>query len=390
MIPRSIAPELSRRLDEVPAVVLIGPRQVGKTTLAQAEGERRGALYLDLESERDRARLSEPELYLPGHFGRLVILDEVQRTPGLFPVLRGLIDRARREGHRTGQYLLLGSASVDLLRQAGESLAGRTSQLELTPFSVLEAGDNTSLDRLWLRGGFPESWLAVGDGVSHRWRGDFIRTYLERDIPALGPRLAAETLRRFWTMLAHHQGGLLNLAQLARNVGIDVRTARTYVDLLVDLLLLRSLPPWHENVGKRLVKSPKVYVRDSGIVHALLGIESVDALLGHPVVGASWEGFVIETLLSTAAGSATGYFYRTNAGAEVDLLLTWPGGEMWAIEVKRSLDPRPRRGFHEACEDLAPTHRFVVYPGQESFPVGRDVTAISVRGLAEEVARRAG
>ncbi len=389
MIERRLAPELARRLDEGPAVVLTGPRQVGKTTLALAEGERRGALYLDLESEGGRARLSEPELYLPAHFGRLVILDEIQRVPGLLPVLRGLIDRARREAYRQGLYLLLGSASLELLRQAGESLAGRTSHLELTPFSVLEVGEESPPEDLWVRGGFPESYLAASDARSQRWRADFIRTYLERDIPALGPRVPAETLRRFWVMLAHNQGGLLNVAQLARNVGVDARTARGYVDLLVDLLLVRRLPPWHANVGKRLVKSPRVYLRDSGILHALLGIGAADGLLAHPVVGASWEGFVLENLLS-AAPEATGHFYRTSGGAEIDLLLVWPDGRKWAVEVKRSLDPRPARGFYEACEDLRPERRYAVYPGDDTFPVGRDTTAVPLRELAEMAAATPG
>lgn len=386
MIERRVTSELRRRLAEVPAVVLVGPRQAGKTTLALEEVAAGDALYLDLESERDRARLSEPELYLPQHFGRLVILDEVHRTPGLFPVLRGLIDQARRGGHRSGLYLLLGSASLDLLKQSGETLAGRISYLELTPFSLLETGGD-SAERLWLRGGFPDSYLAAGDGASHRWRQDFIRSYLERDIPQFGARLPAETLRRFWTMLAHNQGGMLNVSQLARNIGVDGRTAAGYVDLLVDLLLVRRLPPWHANVGKRLVRSPKVYVRDSGLLHALLGIGTREALLGHPVVGASWEGFVIESLLAAAPPQVTAHFYRTSGGAEIDLLLAWPDGRLWAIEVKRSLNPRPERGFHAACEDLAPERRFVVYPGAESYPVGEGITAEPVSALAERIRR---
>jgi hypothetical protein len=360
---------------------------VGKTTLALVEAEGLGALYLDLESERDLAKLQEPELYLTDHLGALVILDEVHRTPGLFPVLRGMIDRARRAGHRHGLYLLLGSASLHLLRQSGETLAGRASYLELAPLSLLELPSDAPRDCLWVRGGFPESFLAAAEGQSLRWRQDFIRSYLERDIPQLGPRIAAETLRRFWTMLAHHQGGTLNVAQLARNVGVDARTAAGYVDLLVDLLLVRRLPSWQANVGKRLVKSPKVYVRDSGLVHALLGIPDKEALLGHPVVGASWEGFVIENLLGACPLGVTGYFYRTSGGAEVDLLLVWPGGALWAIEIKRSTAPRVERGFRVSCEDLSPERRFVVYPGDESFPVGGNVTAVSVEELATILAQ---
>jgi predicted AAA+ superfamily ATPase len=387
MIPRRLAPILHQRLAEVPAVALTGPRQVGKTTLALGEAKGSDALYLDLESERDRVKLAEPELFLSEYLGRLVILDEVQRTPGLFPVLRGLIDRARRTGHRNGLYLLLGSASLNLLRQSGETLAGRISHLELTPFSILETQGVGTQDQLWLRGGFPDSFLAESDLISRRWREDFIRTYLERDIPQLGPRVPAETLRRFWTMLAHHQGGLLNVAQLARNIGIDGRTAASYIDLLVDLLLVRRLPAWHANVGKRLVKSPKVYVRDSGILHSLLAVDDRDALWSHPVIGASWEGFVIENLLAAAPSGATAYFYRTNGGAEIDLLLVWPDGRAWAVDIKRSLDPRPERGFYAACEDVQPERRFVVYPGEESYPIGGDATATSLRALADLVSR---
>lgn len=386
MIPRDVSTELHRRLDEVPAVALVGPRQAGKTTVALAEAEGRHALYLDLESERDRAKLTEPELYLEEHLDKLVVLDEVHRTPDLFGVLRGLIDRGRRSGRRTGLYLLLGSGSPELLKQSGETLAGRISYMELTPFTSLEVPDEDGPDRLWLRGGFPESYLAADERRSLRWREDFIRTYLERDIPQLGPRIATETLRRFWTMLAHHQGGFLNVAQLARNVGVDARTAGGYIDLLVDLLLVRRLPAWQPNIGKRLVRSPKVYVRDSGIVHALLAIEGKETLLSHPVVGASWEGFVIENLLSSVASGVTGYTYRTSGGAEIDLLLAWPDGRLWAVEIKRSLKPKPERGFHSASADLSPEHRFVVYPGAESYPLGEDVTAMPVQGLADLLA----
>jgi predicted AAA+ superfamily ATPase len=389
MLERRLAPILLQRINAAPAVALTGPRQVGKTTLALDLAAAAGAIYLDLESQADRAKLSEPELFLNDRLGQLVVLDEVQRVPGLFPVLRGLIDRGRRRGHRSGLYLVLGSASLDLLRQSGETLAGRMSHLELTPFTVLEGEDAASTDRLWLRGGFPDSFLARSDEASARWREDFIRTYLERDIPQLGPRVPVETLRRFWTMLAHNQGGLLNVSQLARNVGIDGRTAARYVDLLVDLLLVRRLAPWHANVGKRLVRSPKVYVRDSGIVHALLAIGDRDALLSHPVVGMSWEGFVIENLIASARASVTPYFYRTRRGAEIDLLLVWPGGDKWAIEVKRSLNPRPERGFHHACEDVQPQERFVIYPGDDEYHVAPDITALPLAALAARVEQAA-
>lgn len=385
MFVRRLLPQLTGELQHSPAVALLGPRQAGKTTLALEAAKAIPSIYLDLESERDRAKLAQPELYLADHLDKLVILDEVHRTPHLFPVLRGLIDQARRSGRRAGQYLLLGSAALDLLQQSGETLAGRIAYLELGPLNLLETGPELT-DALWLRGGFPESMTAPSDSRSLRWRQNFIRTYLERDVPQFGPRIAADTLRRFWIMLAHNQSGLLNAAQLARNMGVDVKTAQSYIDLLCALLLVRRLPPWHANVGKRLVKSPKVYVRDSGLVHALLDIETKESLLSHMVLGASWEGFVIENLLSCAPASVQGYFYRTSGGAEVDLLLTWPNGKMWAIEIKRSLSPKVERGFHAACTDLSPARKLVVYPGDESFPLGHDIQAMPLAALCQELA----
>lgn len=332
MIPRRLAAALDAALAEAPAVALLGPRQVGKTTLALAVADARPSVYLDLESEADRAKLSEPRLYLEQHADKLIILDEIHRAPQLFAELRGLIDQGRRSGRSTGRFLILGSASIDLLKQSSESLAGRIRYLELGPIDAGEVG-RERLQALWLRGGFPESLLAASDAASLRWRRDFIRTYLERDIPQLGPRIPAETLRRFWTMLAHQQAGLLNAAALARALVVDGKTVARYLDLLVDLLLVRRLPPWQRNVGKRLVKSPKVYVRDSGLVHALLSISDHEALLAHPVAGASWEGLVIESLLAAAPTGTEASFYRTSAGAEIDLLLELPGqSKPWAIE----------------------------------------------------------
>jgi predicted AAA+ superfamily ATPase len=380
MIARRIAVELEELLASYPAVALLGPRQVGKTTLALSVHERLASVYLDLESHSDLAKLAEPELYLEAHADKLVILDEVHRAPGLFKNLRGLIDRGRRRGRRAGRFLLLGSASMDLLQQSGESLAGRIAYLELRPIDALEVAA-PELEPLWLRGGFPESFTATSHLASHRWRQNFIRTYLERDIPLLGPRIAAETLRRFWTMLAHQQGELLNAAALARGLGVDGKTVASYLDLLVDLLLVRRLEPWHANTGKRLVKSPRIYVRDSGLVHTLLGLRTKEELLGHPVVGKSWEGFVLETLIAAAPEGAQSNFYRTSAGAEADLVLALPGGARWVIEIKRSLSPKLEKGFHQTCADLAPESRFVVYPGAERFPLARGVDAISVRDL---------
>ncbi|MBM5811640.1 MAG: ATP-binding protein [Gammaproteobacteria bacterium] len=388
MIERGLLPEVLAALTEAPAVCLLGPRQVGKTTLALAVAERLGAHYLDLESEADRARLADAAAYLALHLDKLVILDELHRVPDLFPVLRGLIDRARRERRGPGRYLLLGSAALDLLRQSGESLAGRIQFLELTPFHLGEP-TGRPIDRLWLRGGFPDSLLAASDAHSLRWRRNFIRTYLERDIPQFGPRIAAETLRRFWTMLAHRQGAPLNVTELARNVGVDVKTAARYVDLLVDLLLIRRLPAWHGNIGKRLVRSARLYVRDSGLVHALLGIEDLEDLLAHPVIGNSWEGFVVENLLAAAPEGTAAYFYRTTGGAEIDLLLKPPRGRLWAVEIKRSTAPTVTRGFHEACVDLKPARRLVVYPGAERFPLGNGVEAVPPAALALDLAAAA-
>ena len=386
MIERRVASEVSALLSQSPAVVLTGPRQAGKTTLALAIAEGRPATYLDLESEADRARLAEPELYFADHAEELVILDEIHRAPGIFEALRGPIDRGRREGKGTGRFLLLGSAAIDLLAQSGETLAGRVSFVELAPFDVTEVGGER-LDRLWVRGGFPESFLAMDEEAGLRWRRDFVRTYLERDIPQLGPRIPAETLRRLWTMLAHNQGGLLNAAQLARGLGVSGATVGHYLDLMVDLLLVRRLAPRLANAGKRLVRSPKVYVRDSGLVHGLLGLVDKETVLGHPVAGASWEGMAIENLIAVADGRAEASFYRTSGGAEVDLVLSWADGREWAVEVKRSLAPKVERGLRSALADIEPERSFVVYPGSERYRLSAGVEAI---GLAELCAETAG
>jgi predicted AAA+ superfamily ATPase len=384
MIKRRATAELIELLDSTPAVALLGPRQVGKTTLALTIAEQRPSIYLDLESDTDRARLAEPELYLAGHQDKLVILDEVHRLPGLFQNLRGLIDQGRRSGRKTGRFLLLGSASIDLLKQSGESLAGRIAYLEMCPIDGLEVSA-ADIPRLWVRGGFPDSFLAASDQASRRWRLDFIRTYLERDIPLLGPRIPAETLRRFWTMLAHRQASLLNAAEFARALGVDGKTVASYLDLLVDLLLVRRLEPWHANAGKRLVKSPRIYVRDSGIAHALLGLATQEDVLGHPVAGASWESFAIETLAAAAPAGTQLNFYRTAAGAEIDLLLTLPSQRLWAVEIKRSLTPKPEKGFYLACEDLGVERRVVIYPGSERFPLPHGAEAMPLPDLGREL-----
>lgn len=373
MNPRFVQHQLVSLLAQFPAVVLLGPRQAGKTTLALAEMARRGdAAYLDLELPSAQRQLDDPEAYLLAQRHRLVILDEVQRMPELFAVLRGIIDIRRRDGEATGQFLLLGSATGVLLQQTSESLAGRVAQLELTPFQAREVlpadAGGAALNALWVRGGFPLSWLTPGDEQSLRWREAFIATYLERDIPALGPRIPATTLRRLWTMLAHVQGGLLNQSQLAASLAVSGQTVSRYIDILCDLMLVRRLPAWHGNVGKRLVRAPKVYVRDSGIAHALLGLASLESVLSHPVAGASWEGFVIEQLLA-AAPQAEASFYRTAHGAEADLVLNLRHGETWVIEIKRSSAPTVSKGFHLAAADVGATRKLLVAPVGASYPM---------------------
>ena len=383
MISRLIAQDIENALRRQAAVLLIGPRQVGKTTLALEVGRARHGVYLDLEDGNDRARLAEPRLFLDNLEDRLVVLDEIHRTPELFQTLRGVIDRGRRRGKGTGRFLILGSASIDLLRQSGESLAGRIAYVDLAPFSALEIEDeDLARERLWLRGGFPESYLAESDQDSLALRRDFIRTYLERDVAAFGPRVPATTLERLWTMLAHRQGTLLNASTLARALEVSTQSVNRYIDLLADLLLVRRIRPFHANVGKRLVKSPKVYVRDSGLVHALLGIVTMEQLAGHPVVGQSWEGYVIETLLSVLPPLATPFFYRTSAGAEIDLVVQHSDGRLWAIEIKRSLSARVGRGFHLACADIKPSSAFVVHAGSDRWPLSETTEAIGVRELA--------
>lgn len=388
MIERRVKKAVARALDYQAAVAIIGPRQVGKTTLALEIGTARRALYLDLEDRTDRDKLGDPRLFLDRYADRLVILDEIHRVPELFRDLRGIIDRGRREGRRTGRFLVLGSASIDLLRQSGESLAGRIAYVDMGPLDILEVPTGADpLHALWLRGGYPDSYLAADDGRSLAIRKDFIRTYLQRDVALFGPRLPAETLERLWTMLAHGQGGLLNASRLASGLGVSAQTVTRYVDLLADLLLLRRLPPFRANLGKRLVKSPKIYVRDSGMVHALLGIGDHNCLSGHPVVGASWEGFVIESLLAAAPPRTMASFYRTLAGAEIDLVLELPDGRgLWAVEIKHGSTARQSRGFYIALQDLKPQRSFVVYAGEDGYPLAPGIDAFGLRGLAQLLA----
>ena len=390
MFHRTALLRLRWLLQRFPAVALLGPRQAGKTTLALIHQEATpGALYLDLELPSARRQLDDPEAFLLAQRHRLLILDEVQRMPGLFEVLRGVIDLRRREGEAAGQFLLLGSASGTLLQQSSESLAGRVATIELTPFLAHELGltdgDPTPIQHLWQRGGFPLSWLARDDASSMAWREAFITSYLERDIPMLGPRIPATTLRRLWTMLAHQQGGLLNQSQLAGSLAVSGQSVARYVDLLCDLMLVRRLPPWSGNVGKRLVRSPKVYVRDSGLVHALLGLPTLEHVLAHPVAGASWEGWVIEQVIA-AAPSAQASFFRTARGAEADLVLEFADGTTWIVEVKRSSAPVPSRGFYQAAADVGAARKLLIapvpvpYPARDGIEVMGPLAAVAALG----------
>lgn len=382
MIKRRVEDTLLLSLQRFPVVGLVGPRQAGKTTLARAVARKLGrAVHLDLERPSDLAKLTDPELYLEPLADRLVIVDEIQRLPALFPVLRSLVDAKRRNG----RFLILGSASPDLTRQASESLAGRIVYHELGPFSADEVGDRARDTRttLWNRGGFPDSYLASSNAQSVAWREAFIDTHLQRDLPALGVRIPATALRRFWEMLAHQHGQLWNASKIAGSLGVTPPTSKHYLDTLEDTFMLRQLPPFAANLKKRLVKSPKVYLRDSGLLHALLRIGTLDQLLGHPVAGASWEGWVIEQALAASAPGAGASFFRTAAGAEIDLVLEQRRGRRVALEIKRSSSPVPSRGFWSGIADLKPSAAYVVYPGKERYPLGPGVEALPVSMLAK-------
>jgi len=384
MLKRLITDRLNKNIARVPAVALLGARQVGKTTLAKAIAKERDSLYLDLESPEDLLKLSDPSSFLRSHSDKLVILDEIQRAPDLFMVLRGLIDENRQDGRTTGQFLLLGSASMDLLRQSSESLAGRISYINMTGLNILETGsDRKDIQRLWLRGGFPDSYLAADDEAAMEWQEDLICTYLERDIPQMGFQVPAARLRRLWTMLAHLQGETVNYSKLATNLEVDGKTVSHYIDILTDLLLVRRIEPWHANVKKRLVKSPRYYVRDSGVLHRLLGIGSYDALLSNPILGKSWEGFVVENIHSVLPRLAETYFYRTSAGAEVDLVIKMPNAEVWAVEIKHGVAPKLGKHYNQTCEDVGATRKYVVYGGDDEFPIGGDARMISLPKLMQ-------
>jgi predicted AAA+ superfamily ATPase len=379
MLSRLLHQTLLDSLARFPAVALLGPRQAGKTTLALAlAGGLRDSVYLDLERPADAAKLADADLFLSPMADRLVILDEVQRAPGLFTVLRSLIDRKLQPG----RFLLLGSASPSLLQQAAESLAGRIAFHELGPFDLREAApDANDLFRFWLRGGYPLSWLAPADDASFAWRQAFIQTHLERDIPALGIRVPGLTLRRFWQMLAHSHGQLWNASRMAASFGVSPPTMQRYLDILEATYMVRRLQPWSANLGKRLVKSPKVYLQDSGLLHALLEIDSVEALLGHPVAGASWEGWALEQVTRQLAAQRWQlYFYRTAAGAELDIVAE-KGRRRLGFEMKLSSAPSLSKGFWQAVADVKPDRTYVIAPVDHGYPLAPDVVVLPAQEL---------
>ena len=379
---------LRSALARSPAVALLGARQVGKTTLAkQLLNVTTGSVvYLDLEKQSDRRKLDDPGAYLRAQSGRLTIIDEIHRMPNLFTELRSIIDERREAGERVGQFLLLGSASLDLVQNSSETLARRIAYLELLPIGLTEAvSAGLSVEQLWLRGGFPDSLVASSEADSFHWRQDFIRSYLERDIPLFAPKLPRVLIGRLWTMLANGQGALLNIARLSQGLGITAPTVARYIDLLDDLLLLRRLQPWSGNLVKRLVRSPKIYVRDSGLVHALAEIGTHDHLLGHPLVGPSWEGFLIENLIAAAGRECSPMFYRTADGAEIDLVLERGGVPFMGFEIKRSSAPKVEHGFFIGCDDLKLEHRYVVAPVSGSYPIKGSGIVLSPLEAVEKV-----
>ncbi len=371
------------------ATVLLGPRQVGKTTLArEIAAEYPSSIYLDLERAADLQKLDDAGAYLTETRGSLTIIDEVHRAPLLFAELRGQIDDRRRAGERSGQFLLLGSASLDLVQQSAESLAGRVTYVELAPVGPQEsAAADISIDQNWLRGGFPDSLLERDDAASLRWRTNFIRSYLERDVPMFAPRMPAAMIGRLWTMLAHSQGSMLNASRLAKSLEVSSPMVGRYIDILSDLLLVRRLHPWSGNLGKRLVKSPKTYIRDAGLVHALLDIVTLDDLRGHPVSGSSWEGFVIEALITAAGPHAQFSYYRTAAGAEIDLVIERGGRVAFAIEIKRSTAPKVDQGFFQGANDIGAARKIVVIPSGDRYPIREGAEVMPLLQAIAEVSR---
>lgn len=385
MILRDLESKLLKALKQIPVVALLGPRQVGKTTLAlqiAEQGMDKKVAYLDLELDTDLSKLSDPENYLRRFENQLLIIDEVQRKPDLFRILRGLVDIRKRNGEKSGQFLLLGSASRDLLQQSSETLAGRIRYMELSPFTACEVYKTDPLgfnyEKLWFRGGFPNSYLAETDDESWEWRNDFISSYVERDIPLMGPNISATRMKTFWTMLAHYHGRQLVLSEMGKSLEVSHTTIKSYLDVLTDFYMVRQIQPWSGNIKKRLIKSPKIYLRDTGILHKLLNISDFDGLLGNPVVGASWEGFVVENIIVSLSNKWRYSYYRSVTQIEIDLVLEGPGNKILAIEIKKSAAPMLKKGFHTACEDIKATDKFVVYSGADRFPMSGNTEAIGL------------
>jgi predicted AAA+ superfamily ATPase len=380
MINRLLQEKAEKSLARYPVVGILGSRQVGKTTLAKMIKNRmkRKVIYLDLELPSDLNKLQDPELYLSRFEDTLVIIDEIQRMLSLFSLLRALVDRKRT----ASRFLILGSASPELIRHSSESLAGRIIYHELSPFSLAEI-NSENIQKLWLRGGYPKSYLLRSNDDSFTWREAFIKTYLEMDIPQLGIHIPAQQLRRFWTMIAHSHGQLWNASKIAGSLGISAPTVRSYLDILEETFIVRQIQPYHFNIKKRLIKSPKVYIRDSGLLHTLLNIRTIEDLHGHPSLGSSWEGFIVEQILGILPERWQTYFYRTGAGAEIDLILFDSKHKPVAIEIKYSISPKVDRGFWNAYEDLSCKKGYVVYPGVESYPLGKNVVTLPVKDLAE-------
>ena len=371
MISRQLYKTVEKTLADSPVTAIIGPRQCGKTTLARQFIKDRAVHFFDLENPADQFALEDPVFALEQYHDELVIIDEAQRMPGLFPAIRVLVDQNRKPG----RFLLLGSASPDLRRQSAESLAGRIVTLELTPFLLQEINSGaSSVDKLWVSGGFPPSFLAEADSTSLQWRIHYLRDVVERDLGLLGFNLPPEKMWRFMQMLAHNHGQLWNKAQLARSLDIGATTAGRYLDAIQQTLLVRRLQPFHKNLGKRLIKSPKVYIRDTGLLHALLGLKNREQLLGHPVRGNSWEILVIEQIASCLPLGWELGFWRTSGGSEIDLLLISGGQVKIAIEIKAGLTPRPGRGFYEGCKNLKPIEEWIIYPGKRIIPLNKGKT----------------
>jgi predicted AAA+ superfamily ATPase len=389
MIQRTLLKVLGNALQSMPVVAILGPRQVGKTTLALEAAQliKKKSSYLDLESDEDYNKLTDPEAYLNRFSQELLIIDEIQRKPDLFRIIRGIVDKRKRKGERAGHFLLLGSASRDLLQQSSETLAGRIRYLELTPFHLYELqrfeGKKLDIEKLWLRGGFPDSYLSNDDNESWLWRNDFISTYMERDLPMMGVGIAPALLKRFWKMLAHYNGNQINYSEFGRSLELSHTTVKKHLDVLTDFYMVRQLPPWSGNIKKRLVKSPKIYIRDSGILHALLNLSSVDALLSFPSVGASWEGFVVEQILNVLDSKWNYFYYRTATQNEIDLVLYSPDKKIWAIEIKRSSAPKLGRGFFEACQDVKATNKWVVNAYPNRYPLSNGVEVIGIQDFLE-------